>query len=180
VVVHRAVREEELTEIYYGLHLRTRRRLGVPVQPRRFFRVLWRRALEPGHGQLLLASAGGRPVAGAVFLHGAETTVYKYGASDERAWALRPNNLLFWEAIRGAAETPYRLMDFGRSEFPDTGLRSFKTGLGAIERPLVYSAPHGHDASLGPRGGRFLTAVIRRSPPTVCRAIGEGLYRYAA
>ena len=74
----------------------------------------------------------------------------------------------------------YRLMDFGRSEFPDTGLRAFKAGLGAVEQPLVYSAPEGQDASLGPRGGRVLTAVIQRSPPAVCRAIGEGLYRYAA
>jgi hypothetical protein len=33
---------------FYALHIRTRRRLGVPVQPRRFFDLLWRRMIEPG------------------------------------------------------------------------------------------------------------------------------------
>ena len=153
VVVRRAVREEDLVQVYYDLHLRTRRRLGVPVQPRRFFRSLWRHQLEPGHGQLLLASVGGRAVAGAVFLQAGGTVIYKYGASDERAWKLRPNNLLFW---RG---DPWRR----RRGIPPHGLRTQRVPRhrparvqgrpGSVEQPLVYSAPEGQDASLGPLGG---------------------------
>lgn len=179
VVVRRAQSEQELSEVYYALHLQTRRRLGVPVQPRRFFRMLWRHMLEPGFGHLLLASANGVDVAGAVFLYAGGTVVYKYGASDARAWGLRPNNLLFAEAIRWSAETGYASFDFGRSDFADRGLRSFKLGWGAVERSLVYAtldkgAPH--TAS----GGRLLGGVIRRSPAPVCRALGETLYRFAA
>jgi hypothetical protein len=64
----------------------------VPVQPRRFFELLWRLVLEPGLGFLLLAHAGARPVAGAVFLRGSRCLTYKYGASDASAWPLRPNH----------------------------------------------------------------------------------------
>jgi CelD/BcsL family acetyltransferase involved in cellulose biosynthesis len=180
VVVHRATTARELTDVYYRLHLRTRRRLGVPVQPRRFFRALWRHMLEPGLGELLLASAQGVPIAGAVFLRAGRTVIYKYGASDERAWRLRPNNLLMAEAIRRGADGGYGTFDFGRSDFADVGLRSFKLGWGATERPLVYSRLDGHQSSRPGSAGRLLGGVIRRSPSGVCRMIGEGLYRYAA
>jgi CelD/BcsL family acetyltransferase involved in cellulose biosynthesis len=180
LVVRRAEREDDLVEVYYGLHLRTRRRLGVPMQPRRFFRSLWRNVLDTGRGELLLVSSNGVPVAGAVFLRAGGTVMYKYAASDERAWALRPNNVLIAEAIRRAAEEGYRRFDFGRSDFADAGLRSFKIGWGAAERPLVYSCLGDAAASTGVRGGRLLGKVIRRSPTAVCRIIGECLYRYAA
>src|SRR5205823_5278110 len=99
-----AEHEDDLVRLFYGLQLRTRRRLGLPVQPRRFFRLLWRHGLERGLGHALLVLERGRPIAGAVFLVERDTVVYKYGASDERAWSLRPNNLLFAEAIRQACD----------------------------------------------------------------------------
>src|SRR5919198_1693878 len=56
VVVRRGDAESDLTRIFFDLHVRTRRRLGVPVQGRRFFRLLWERVLEPGGGFVLVAS----------------------------------------------------------------------------------------------------------------------------
>jgi hypothetical protein len=53
---------------FYRLHYMTRRRLGVPVQPQRFFEQLWRRVIEPELGFMLLAHQAGRPIAGALFL----------------------------------------------------------------------------------------------------------------
>jgi CelD/BcsL family acetyltransferase involved in cellulose biosynthesis len=180
VAVRVAETEDDLIRTYYALHLETRRRLGVPVQPRRFFRALWRHMLAPGHGRLLLASLGGEDVAGIVLLHAGRTVVYKYGASAAAAWPARPNNALFDAAIRWSAEAGYERFDFGRSDFADAGLRSFKTGWGAVETPLVYSSLREGDAAGGDGGPRLLGEVIRRSPPGVCRAIGETLYRYAA
>jgi CelD/BcsL family acetyltransferase involved in cellulose biosynthesis len=180
VTVRRAEAEEDLTRTYYGLHLQTRRRLGVPVQPRRFFRAVWEHVLAPGHGHLLLATLDGVDVAGIVLLHAGRTVVYKYGASDVAAWRARPNNVLFAEAIRWSAEAGYVRFDFGRSDFADEGLRAFKRGWGAAELPLVYSSLREGEVAGGDGGGRLLGEVIRRSPPGVCRAIGETLYRYAA
>jgi CelD/BcsL family acetyltransferase involved in cellulose biosynthesis len=183
VVVRASDAETDLIDAYYALHLLSRRRLGVPVQPRRFFRRLWTHMLQPGRGHLLLASVNGDPIAGVVLLYAGQTVVYKYGASDARAWGLRPNNVLFTEAIRWSAEAGYASFDFGRSDFADQGLRSFKLGWGAEERPLVYGelgSGHGHGDGRGGRGGRFLGDVIRRSPTWVCRSAGELLYRFAA
>src|SRR5205085_8450387 len=55
VVVRRGETRTDLTDTFYELHLRTRRRQGVPVQPRRFFRLLWDDVLARGLGTVLIA-----------------------------------------------------------------------------------------------------------------------------
>jgi CelD/BcsL family acetyltransferase involved in cellulose biosynthesis len=171
----------DLTRTFYALHTQTRHRLGVPVQPRRFFEALWERLLEPGHGHVLLVYTGRDPVAAAVFLTGGSTLTYKYAASDCAHWRLRPNHLLLWSAIRSACESGYGALDFGRSDLEDQGLRDFKSGWGAVEEPLAYSTLGERNRSLhssrsAPGAAR---AVFRRSPEWFCRAAGAIIYRYA-
>jgi CelD/BcsL family acetyltransferase involved in cellulose biosynthesis len=181
VTVRRAHAEEDLTSVFYRLHTRTRRRLGVPVQPLRYFRLLWRHMLAPGHGALMIAELDGSPVAAAVFLASHNTCVYKYGASDEQRWHARPNHLLFWEAIRWAAANGCRTFDFGRTDLGEEGLRSFKSRWGAEESRLRYSVLT--DAPPRPaRGGLppAVRSVIRHGPGILPRAVGELLYRYTA
>jgi len=181
VVLRRGASIEDLTRVYFDLHLETRRRHGVPTQPRRFFEHLWREMLEPGHGFLLLASVDGRPVAGGVFLTWKDTVVYKFGASSPRFWSLRPNNLLFWEAIRWGCEQGFRRFDFGRSDVANRGLRKFKDNWGTQESPLKYSVIS--DAApryLGPTLPRPVSSAIRMSPVWLSRLLGELLYRVAA
>jgi CelD/BcsL family acetyltransferase involved in cellulose biosynthesis len=170
----------EAVRTFYQLHLLTRRRLGVPIQPWRFFRLVHERLLAPGFGFVLTVSRAGAPVAAAVFVGWNGTLIYKFGASDATAWAYRPNNLLFREAIRWASEHGYHTFDWGRTDLSDHGLREFKAGWGAVEKPLVYSSM----AAAGPRAANgqvrsMMNTLIRRSPPWVCRTIGELFYRYA-
>lgn len=168
-------------QMYYRLHLLTRKRLGAPVQPRRFFNLIARNAVEGGLGFVLSAHANEVPVAAAVFLAWNGVLIYKYGASDPRYWKDRPNNLLFWTAIRWACENGYHTLDWGRTDLDDLGLREFKRGWGATEEPLTYSVIADHQPK--PSSTLLFNAmrkVIRRSPPWVCRAIGECWYRYAA
>jgi CelD/BcsL family acetyltransferase involved in cellulose biosynthesis len=178
--VRQSEQKSDLVDTFYGLHLRTRRRLGVPIQPRRFFDLLWERLLASGLGWLLIAEHAGRPVAAAVFLEWNGTTVYKFGASDSDSWSVRPNHALFWEAIRRSCSNGSMYFDFGRTELANEGLRAFKAGWGTDEQPLVYTtlgaAPSEEGAG---RLGAMLALTIRRSPHWVCRAMGETLYRYA-
>jgi CelD/BcsL family acetyltransferase involved in cellulose biosynthesis len=177
----RAAASREDLDVFYVLHLRTRSRQGVPVQPRRFFDLLWARILEPGLGEILLAYRGETALAGALFLAWNGTTIYKYGASDPQGWPLRPNHPLFWTAIRDACHRGDRCFDFGRSDLANTGLRAFKSSWGAAEQPLVYSTVAPCESSGNARfPERLLEAVIRAGPTWVCRGIGETVYRYAA
>jgi len=176
-------RPEDLVETFYRLHLKTRRRQGVPIQPRRFFHLLWRHAIATGLGSVLVVEAAGTPIAAAVFLQANGTVIYKFGASDEDAWSLRPNHLLFWHAIRSACESGAKRFDWGRTDLDNEGLRSFKRSWGAEEIPLEYCSMLPRSGAAGAQhglSGRVLGAMIRRSPETVGRLVGEALYRFVA
>jgi CelD/BcsL family acetyltransferase involved in cellulose biosynthesis len=176
-VTARIARTEADVDAFYQLHLQTRRRQGVPVQPRRFFRLLWKLVIEPGLGFVVLAQKDGQSIAGAVYLAWNDHLIYKYGASDARFWELRPNNLTMWTAIEWACEHGYRDLDFGRSDIDNSGLREFKRRWGAVEIPLDYSYVTATPVRPMPGLSRqVLARVIRLSPPVVCRLAGELLY----
>ena len=176
----RGEHEADLTEAFFDLHLQTRHRLGVPSQPKRFFRLLWQRIIEPGGGFVLVVERGGVPVASAVFLTGNGTIVYKYGASAREGGRENPNDLLLSIAIRHACEQGFHTFDFGRSELSGTGLRWFKSSWGAVETPLVYATIGAATQSDTAGGAGLAGRVLRRSPAWVTRAVGEAFYRYAA
>ena len=183
LTVRRASRPHDLVDTFYQLHLRTRRRQGIPVQPRRFFRLLWDTTITTGLGSALIVEMSAQPIAAAVFLTWNGTVIYKFGASDPSNWSLRPNHLLFWHAIRAACEQECRWFDFGRTDIGQEGLRNFKLSWGAVEEPLVYGTLGGKSGSATPAEGmaaRMLRPVIRHSPLLLCRAFGETLYRYVA
>jgi CelD/BcsL family acetyltransferase involved in cellulose biosynthesis len=181
VTVRFADCEDDVSGTYYDLHVRTRRRLGVPAQPRRLFRLLWERVIEAGLGFVLLAHVGTQAVAGAVFLHWNGHLIYKFAASDEAHRKSQPNHAILWEAIRQGCERGCRAMDFGRSGPADHGLRAFKSGWGAVERPLVYTTIVGSPrVAAGSAAEDALRGLLRRSPLWVCRGVGTALYRYAA
>jgi CelD/BcsL family acetyltransferase involved in cellulose biosynthesis len=165
-------------DAFYALHLGTRRRLGVPTQPKRFIRR-FEGLFAAGLGFVGLILDGGRPIAAAVFLTHNGTVTYKYGASDARALGKRPNNLLFSEAIRWACAAGFQTLDFGRTDLDNEGLRSFKRSWGASEVELSYT--YLTESEPRPDQGardRVVAATIRRSPAIVGRLAGEALYRH--
>ena len=165
---------------FYMLQVETRRRHGVPVQPWRYFERLATSLMAQGLGSLLLAYKDDQCLAGLLLLHWRQTVVCKYAASREDSLPLRPNNLLFWHAIRWGCDNGYRAFDMGRTDLENTGLRRFKCGWGAPETMLTYHvlsrAPL--PAVSKPSVPAFVQNVIRRSPPSVCRILGELLYKH--
>ncbi len=181
VRVHTSTAQHDLTRVFFDLHVMTRRRLGVPVQSQRYFRVLWRRMIRGGLGFTAIASIGDTPVAAAVFLTFNGTIVYKYGASDPGYWKMRANHLLFWEAIRWGCEHGFHTFDFGRTGLGDETLRQFKLRWGTVERLLDTTVI----ADRAPASARdevpeLARAIIRRAPAVVTRAVGSALYRFTA
>ena len=148
------------------------------MQPLRFFLAV-RERLGATTWDSSHRRARGEPVAAALFLVFNGVLVYKWGASDATAWRQRPNNRCSprrsasgWSGLHG------RWTGAGPSS-AQHGLRAFKAGFGAQEHELRWSFAARRVAAVGARGGDA-GAVIRRSPPLVCRAIGASLYRFAA
>ena len=168
-------------EDFYRLHTLTRRRLGVPVQPKAFFRRLLDRMIKPGLGAIGVVFDGRSAVAAAVLLELNGTVLYKYGASDPKALNLRPNDFLFDQAIRQAFDQGFRRFDFGVTAHSEAGLRRFKRKWGSTETTVSCYAVSG-PIPVSVRDSRFLrlaSTMIRKSPTFVCRALGGSFYKYS-
>jgi CelD/BcsL family acetyltransferase involved in cellulose biosynthesis len=180
VVVRPGEREADLTGCFYSLHVNTRRRHGVPVQPKRFFELLWTRLLARGLGAVLIAEVDGEPIAANVLLSWGGTLVEKYSASDARHWHRRANDLLLWKALAWGVEHGDRLADLGRTDVGNTGLQEFKERWGGVREPLVYSSIGATGSAGVTRFASLAGPVLRHGPGWLTRATGEALYRYAA
>lgn len=194
--VRRAVRKADAGELrtviatdsaamrdYYDLHCLTRQRHGAPPQSYTFFERIQRHLLESGKGFIVLARKGELAVAGAVYFQWGRQALYKFGASNEAFQALRPNNLVFREAIRECLRRGCQSLDLGRSSLDNDGLRRFKLGWGAVERlvPYVrYNLSTSRIESTPDRTSGWQTRVFRSLPLSVSRLLGSLLYRFAA
>jgi len=164
---------------FYELHVRTRRRHGVPPQPRSFFINIQRHLLNPGFGFIVLVECQKDPIAAAIFFRLGRHAIYKFGASDERLQELRANNLAMFEGIRSLAEGGAETLHFGRTDKENEGLRRFKLSWGATEETLDYVR---FDTSSGawkhPRDSRSTShrRIFRALPASLNRLAGAMIY----
>lgn len=181
VEVRRAETTRDLLETFYPLHVGTRKRLGVPVQPRRFFEVLGERMIEAGLGFVMTAYVSGTPVSSAVFLAWNGHLIYKFSASSRDLGDVGASQSVVAEAIRWGCANGYGSIDFGRTDQGSDGLRAFKLSWGATEHQLTYSLFADRPPRTGSgRAHELLGHMIRRSPELLTRAIGRAAYRYTA
>src|SRR4029078_13241323 len=85
--------DEDAMSTFYKLHVRTRRRHGVPPQPWFFFLNIQRHLIGAGHGFIVIVEIKKRPLAAAVFFKFGRRAIYKFGVSYETFEAPRDNNL---------------------------------------------------------------------------------------
>jgi hypothetical protein len=170
---------------FYRLHTQSRRRHGLPVQPWRYFRVLYHQVVLEDFGFLITAYQAGECVAAGLFLAWNQTLIEKYSATCEAGRRSLAMDLVLWQAICWGCENGMSKMDMGRTDLRDQGLRYFKKRWGAEENPLTYSiitkkvvadsTQHhaGHASFLS-----FANTLLRRMPVWVCRLTGELFYQY--
>ncbi len=164
---------------FYSLHIRTRRRHGLPPQPFSFFRNICEHLIKPGLGFVTLAYSGSRPVAAAVFFSLGRNAIYKFGASDERYQDSRPNNLVMWHAIQKLTAAGVQALHLGRTSLQNEGLRRFKLGWGTIERPLEYfrfDLTSNCWTSTKDKTSGVHNALFKRLPLIANRLIGAATY----
>jgi lipid II:glycine glycyltransferase (peptidoglycan interpeptide bridge formation enzyme) len=164
---------------FYRLHVRTRRRHGLPPQPISFFLNIDEEIIKADLGFVILAKSGTRVIAGAVFFHAGQAALFKFGASDERIHEFRGNNLVMWEGIKQLIANGLRTLHFGRTSVENDGLRRFKLSWGTEEELVEYFRfalkPHmwlnsSYNAS------EFHNRLFRRLPLAVNRVAGALIY----
>ena len=170
-------------EDFFQLFCITRKRHGLPVQPYTFFKNIHKSIIAQGSGVVVIVKKGNIPIAGAIYFHFGSTSLYKYGASDERFQEFRGNNLAMWEAIKWHNNRGFILLDFGRTSISNSGLRRFKLGWGAIERQINYVR---YDLGINDfscvqdEATGWYNALFSRLPIPLARLAGSLLYKHAA
>ncbi|HTZ48935.1 MAG TPA: GNAT family N-acetyltransferase [Verrucomicrobiae bacterium] len=171
---------EELLTPFYKLMVQTRRRHGVPPQPKR-----WYRALLECLGdaiQIRIARNGNTPVAGMLTIRYKNSLIYKYGGSDTRFNKFGGMHLLYWKSIQDAKRLGLQSFDLGRTDLHQSGLITFKRRWGASESKINYvrygdsnQRTHAFEWSWKSRTMRF---AVSHLPKSVLPVLGDVLYRH--
>jgi Acetyltransferase (GNAT) domain len=170
---------EDAMAMFYKLHVRTRRRHGVPPQPRSFFLNIQRHLIGAGHGFIVIVERQKRALAAAIFFKFGRQAIYKFGASDERLQELRANNLAMSEGIKNLADAGADILHFGRTEKENEGLRRFKLSWGATEEEIRYArfeVESGAWKVAHPAGSGLHKHVFRALPASLNRLAGAIIY----
>ena len=167
---------------FFDLQLQTRRRLGVPPQPYKFFSTVHQKFSRDGDCEVWFATQYGRDQAGLVVLRNGAQLCCKWSARDEHCHP-GANHLLFAKMIDAHADH-LGLIDFGRCDTRNQGLTRSKIELGCVQRPLPYAfypiAPRSISSEVLSGPAKVLSTVWKRLPLPVTRVLGEALYRYMA
>jgi hypothetical protein len=169
----------EAMNTYYSLHCHTRRKHGLPPQPRSFFENIQRHVMAKDYGRVALARWQGQVVAGGVFVHLGRRAIHKFGASDPARQHLCANHLLLWETIQRYCHGGFESLELGRTSIDNEGLRQFKLGFGAEEKPLRYCRYDYRANAFAVDRDRvqgWFNHVFRRLPMPMLRLAGRLLY----
>ena len=170
----------DVLKSFCRLNSLTRKRHGLPPQPRRFFEKVFEHILSAGHGLVISARHGNGVIASSIYFHFGKRAMFKYGASDSAFLYLRPNNLIMWEAIRWYRDHGFETLSLGRTELDNPGLLRYKRSWGADERLIKY---YRYDIKKGVfvtnKAGRMISKqILSRAPVAVLRIVGQLLYRH--
>lgn len=170
------------------LYLDTMRRNAVPPRPLRFFVALWELLRPQGMMQLLLAEqqrAGrSRIIAGTIFLPLGRTVPFAFNGSRLRDLSLRPNDIIYWEAINDACRRGFQSFDFGEVAEGNSELAKYKSKWGAEPVRLHrYYYPASHmlkGDAVDSRGYLKLVAdgIWHRLPLKATELLGSQIYSY--
>jgi len=163
----------------YPVYAASVRNLGTPVFGRRYFAAI--KEVFGGDCEVLTVSHGGRPVASVMSFYFRDEVHPYYGGGTADARAVAGNDFMYWEVMRRASESGYRVFDFGRSK-RGTGSFAFKKHWGFEPAPLSYEFKlfRGDEVPainpLNPKYRLFI-AMWKRLPLPVANLIGPRLAR---
>jgi len=181
VTIKQVESEQDLKEFYF-VNAGTRKRLGLPVQPYRFFKNMWEILYPQSYLDAFLARLNGKTIAGMILFKFGNTVFDSFRASIPKYSAVRPNHLLLWTAIERACLKGYDYFDFGKTTSENQGLLSFKSRWGGdiYDVPYFYYPEIRGIMSLKHDGLKVRLAKFfgRHIPLPVATTIGRIAYRH--
>lgn len=174
VKVESTTNREDLRE-FYELNCITKKDIGVPCHPWKFFKNMVLSLNE--NVSLYIAKYNNEIIAGGVFLYFNDKVLYGYGAAHPHYRKFYPYNAFIWRCIEDACLSGYRRFDFGRTSYDNKGLMDFKRRWGTHETRLYYSYyPEASKSLIGYRDNlkyKYATKFIRRVPMPIYKEFSD-------
>lgn len=177
--------DKESLEKFFNLHLGIRKyKYRLLPQPYAFFEHIWEQFFAQDKGALVIASYEGRPVGSTLFLEWKDTLFYKFSASDLQELAVRPTDMIIWEAIQYAKSRGLAYFDFGLSDWDQEGLLRFKRKYATTEKTISFLR---HGSLAAPTQIQQVMSLFGRLtelltddtvPDAVTARAGDALYRF--
>lgn len=170
-------------DTFYDLFARTRHGMGIPPYPREFFRAIHRHMVTAGLAELQLVRCGTDLIGGLVSVMSPPHLILPAYAAPQNAWRRHyPSEAAFWHSMSRAADSGYRIYDFGADSPSQLGLLFFKRKWGGVHRFMssyVWREGGGGSPPLDSTSPRY--ALARRAwrllPGPVSRSLGGWLTR---
>lgn len=170
----------EAINSFYHLQCITRKRHGLPPQPKLFFEKIFEHIISDNKGDIIFAKMNNKILAGLMFFKIGSKVLYKFGASLTESLPKGINHLLMWEGIKLYNNSGFKEFDFGRTETSHEGLRRFKLGFGADERMIFTTRYDIKSKTFLPsetNTSGIHNKIFSKLPLPVLRFIGETVYK---
>lgn len=163
---------------FYELNCLTKKEIGVPCHPWKFFNNLFN--ILRDNVSLYVAKYNNEIIAGGIMEYYKDTVLYGYGAADSDYLGLYPYNAFLWKSIEDACMNGYTYYDFGRTSYDNSGLIDFKKRWGTVETKLNYSFYPKNPESLTENRNnlkyRIGTKVIRNMPMSIYKTFSSVVF----
>jgi len=168
--------------LFYKILLMSRKHLGLPPIPFRFFNYLWDVFKSKNQLELVFAFYKGKAMASKLFLKYKDTFFSEYSGDLTTYRKLCANHFLEWESIKLARSQNYKYYNFGRTASNNKGLLFYKSRWGTEEKPLYYLFCPAAKSNRAKREQRFCYNLarefFRKSPLFISKALGNLLYNH--
>jgi FemAB-related protein (PEP-CTERM system-associated) len=171
---------DDQIDAFYAIYADSVHRLGTPVFPRRYFRLL-KETFGAACEITRVTTLDGRDVSAVLSFRFRDEILPYYGGGLPIARQLAGYDFLYWEVMRRACERGCRVFDYGRSK-RGTGSLSFKKNWGFEPEPLHYRFQLVRASSvpdvnpLNPKYRLFIDAW-KRMPLWLANALGPMIAR---
>ncbi|MEI6126677.1 MAG: GNAT family N-acetyltransferase [Pseudomonadota bacterium] len=170
--------------VFYKLYFRTRKDIGLPPLPYKFFEAVWDVFCSSAKVIFLIAELNQHPVAGLMVFKFKNRLSAEYLGWDRSFHALRPTTYIYWEAIKLAVAQGCDVFDFGRTAIHNNGLLAFKRRWGTEEVDMTdffYPKEFMHKNSAGNEASwkyQLVKKSCEWSPDFLFQLIGNFCYRH--
>jgi FemAB-related protein (PEP-CTERM system-associated) len=169
---------EDLLPAFHEVFSRNMRDLGTPAYGRLLFAEALRRFTD--RAELCVVRAAGKPVAGALLLHGWGITEVPSASSLREYNYTNANMLMYWHLLQRAIERGQATFDFGRST-PQSGTFLFKKQWGAKPEQAMwqYHLRTGSADDVRPENPKYsyMIRIWQHLPIGLTRRIGPLIVR---